>query len=194
MNKIYPSADYILFFDGCSKGNPGEAGIGAVIYDKSGTEIWSQSSYIGKKTNNEAEYMALISGLVQAIKSNIKQLIVFGDSQLIIKQVNNEYDVKAVNLIDFHNTVMRIKKMFEYIEFNHVLRAKNKRADQLANIGLKSKTNSSTSFSIQNNKLPQTKTLEIYNNSENIFDIDDANEKKRFEYYFTNSELKESNI
>jgi len=139
--KIYPLADHILFFDGCSKGNPGEAGIGAVIYDKNGSEIWSYSGYIGKATNNESEYRALIVGLTQAIKNNINSLIVFGDSQLVIKQVNGEYDVKAINLIEFHSTVLRIKKNFEYIEFNHILRTKNKKADQLANIGLKNKSN-----------------------------------------------------
>lgn len=168
--KIYPSADYILFFDGCSKGNPGESGIGAVIYDKNGSEIWSLSAYIGNATNNVSEYKALISGLLHAIKCNITSLIVFGDSQLVIKQVNGEYDVKSINLIEFHSTVLRLKQNFEYIEFNHVLRTKNKRADQLANAGLKTK--------ITNNTYIQDVPLQDYS----------------YEYECVGSEFKQSDI
>jgi hypothetical protein len=79
--KVYPSSsEFILKFDGCSKGNPGSAGIGAVIY-KNGIEYWASCKYLGdKKTNNEAEYSALILGLENAIEQKITN----GEFQKII--------------------------------------------------------------------------------------------------------------
>jgi ribonuclease HI len=134
--KVYPVTNYVLHFDGCSKGNPGPAGIGAVIYEE-GTEIWFSCKYIGdNKTNNESEYSALILGLEAAIEKNITCLSVCGDSLLVINQVNNVYKVKHPNLFDLHEKVAHLKKQFDYIDFNHVYRTDNKRADQLSNLAL----------------------------------------------------------
>jgi len=136
---IYPiqqKNDDVLYFDGCSKGNPGPSGIGAVLY-KNNNEHWSDSRYIGnKRTNNEAEYCALIMGLEEAINCNIKNLSVCGDSLLVINQVNGIYKVKHVNLIPLYAKVMELTKHFKYIEFTHVYRNENKRADKLSNIAL----------------------------------------------------------
>lgn len=135
--KIYPSTDYVLYFDGCSKGNPGPAGIGAVIYNK-GKEYWSSFKYIGNnKTNNQAEYCALIFGLEKAITLNVKQLTVCGDSLLVINQVNKIYKVTHPNLFELYEQVKFLKTKFTYIDFNHVYRKDNKRADELSNIALK---------------------------------------------------------
>uniref|UniRef100_A0A6C0IVH7 RNase H type-1 domain-containing protein n=1 Tax=viral metagenome TaxID=1070528 RepID=A0A6C0IVH7_9ZZZZ len=138
-NKIYPVTEYTMFFDGCSKSNPGEAGIGAVVYNSSLEEIIVVSKAIGVKTNNESEYMALIEGLRSLLFRSIKNVIVFGDSQLVINQVTKIYKVKSENLLPLYNQVQELLKQFDYIEFKHVLRNKNKRADELANIGLKNK-------------------------------------------------------
>lgn len=127
--------EYILHFDGCSKGNPGPAGIGAVLY-KNGVEYWSGCKFIGSKTNNESEYNALIFGLENAVNMGIKVLSVRGDSLLVIKQVNGEYKVKHNNLISLHNQITELQTNFERINFKHVYRNDNKRADQLSNIGL----------------------------------------------------------
>ena len=90
---------YKMYFDGCSKGNPGLAGAGAVIY-KNDDEIWTQSKFIGKnETNNVAEYNGLIIGLEEAVHQNIKNLQVYGDSELVIKQMNNLYKVNAEKLL-----------------------------------------------------------------------------------------------
>jgi ribonuclease HI len=133
---IYPKSDDVLYFDGCSKGNPGPSGIGAVLY-KNNIEFWSDSRYIGnKRTNNEAEYCALIMGLEEAINCNIKNLSVCGDSLLVINQVNGVYKVKHVNLIPLYEKVMELIKHFKYINFTHVYRNENKRADKLSNIAL----------------------------------------------------------
>ena len=133
--KIYPSCEYVLNFDGCSKGNPGPAGIGAVIC-KSGSEERCGCQFIGKKTNNQSEYSALILGLKEALSRNIKQLQVYGDSLLVINQVTGQFKVKNVQLQDLYKESMDLIAKFDYIEFNHVYRQFNKRADQLSNLAL----------------------------------------------------------
>jgi len=136
--KIQPITqfEYVLFFDGCSKGNPGAAGAGAVIYHND-IEIWSDSIFVGKReTNNVAEYSGLICGLEEAVRQNIKQLSVKGDSELVIKQVNGVYKVKSPSMIPLYTRVKELQKNFERIEFVHVYRDKNKRADELSNDGL----------------------------------------------------------
>ena len=123
---------YVLFFDGCSKGNPGIAGSGAVIY-KDNEEIWSKSEFLDKQTNNYAEYKGLIAGLEYAVEKEIKSLIVKGDSMLVIKQMCGVYKVKSENLVDLYERALELKNQFESIEFIHVYREENVRADELAN-------------------------------------------------------------
>lgn len=127
---------YKLYFDGCSKGNPGKAGAGAVIY-KNNMEVFSISIFVGEKeTNNVAEYNGLLIGLKEAIKLNIKELEVNGDSQLVIKQMKGEYEVRAPALVKLYTEAKILKKYFNKITFNHVYRKDNKRADELSNQGL----------------------------------------------------------
>lgn len=123
---------YVLFFDGCAKGNPGFAGSGAVMY-KDDEEIWSKSEYLEKQTNNYAEYCGLIMGLQYAVEKEIKNLIVNGDSMLVIKQMTGAYKVNSPNLIELYNEAIRLKAQFDTINFQHVYREDNKRADELAN-------------------------------------------------------------
>ena len=131
--------EYNLFFDGCSKGNPGPAGAGAVIYHND-IEIWSDAFFVGKReTNNVAEYSGLIRGLEEAVRQNIKQISVKGDSELVIKQVNGVYKVRSDSMIPLYTRVKELQKKFEKIEFVHVYRDKNKRADELSNIGVANK-------------------------------------------------------
>jgi ribonuclease HI len=135
-SKIFPMCNHTLHFDGCSKGNPGPAGIGAVIYENN-EEIWGGSQYLGNsKTNNQAEYAALILGLNQAIDLDIDNLLVFGDSQLVIHQINKVYKVKNKELLNLYSEVCELTTHFKYIEFIHLYRNKNKRADQLANLAM----------------------------------------------------------
>ncbi len=135
-----------LKFDGCSKGNPGLAGAGAVIYlnddndndnDNELEEIWATSQFVGvKATNNEAEYSGLIIGLKKAIELNIKEINVEGDSLLVIKQMLGEYNVKSENLFKLYNEAKECQKQFKNITFTHIYRINNKRADQLSNMAL----------------------------------------------------------
>ena len=127
---------YEMYFDGCSKGNPGLSGAGSVIY-KNEEEIWANSYFISDSaTNNVAEYFGLIRGLKRAIKMNIRSLIIKGDSQLIIKQMKGEYQVKSESMIELYNIAKELEKEFENISYEHVYRKYNKRADQLSNEGL----------------------------------------------------------
>ena len=104
--------NWLLQFDGGSRGNPGTAGAGAVLYTLDDdddenivikkTEKWAGYFYIGNSTNNVAEYMGLIEGLKQAIVLDIKYIEIEGDSQLVISQLNGIYRVKHSNLIPLY--------------------------------------------------------------------------------------------
>ncbi len=127
---------YKLEFDGCSKGNPGRSGAGAVLYEGS-REIWADAKYVGdKETNNVAEYTGLIMGLHEARRRNISRLLVRGDSELIIKQMNGQYAVKSENIRHYHQAAKDLANQFNWIEFRHVYRKDNARADELSNKGL----------------------------------------------------------
>lgn len=134
---------YTLFFDGCSKGNPGPSGIGAVIYEVSKNtdslnEVWAGSKFLSNSaTNNQSEYNALIMGLTKALELNISLLDVYGDSLLVIQQTNGKYKVSNAGLLPLHQKVMELKKQFQNITFTHIPREKNVRADYLSNVGLK---------------------------------------------------------
>lgn len=128
--------DFELYFDGCSKGNPGKGGAGAVIYHNQ-EEIWSNYAFLGDNvTNNYAEYQGLLMGLNAALNLNIKNLAVYGDSKLVINQLNGTFQVKAGNLIECYNNAALIKNKLSYVTFKHVYRTENKRADKLANMGV----------------------------------------------------------
>ena len=127
---------YVLKFDGCSKGNPGLAGAGAVIYYNN-VELWSSSKFIGNNiTNNQAEYHGLILGLQTAIKQNIPLIKVYGDSQLIIKQMNGEYTVKSPLLLPLHQEAKMLEPFFVSITYDHIYRIENTRADELSNLAI----------------------------------------------------------
>jgi ribonuclease HI len=134
--KIHPEFDYKLNFDGCSKGNPGLSGAGAVIYHHN-KEIWYSDFFVGEKfTNNHAEYAGLILGLQQAKEMGIKLLKVEGDSELVINQMKGVYKCKSINLIDLYDKAKELERFFEKIHYCHVFRNKNKRADELSNFAI----------------------------------------------------------
>ena len=137
--KIFPISEYVMNFDGSSKGNPGLAGAGVVIY-KNNEEYWSTCKFVGYKTNNQSEYSALIIGLKEALNLGINTLCVYGDSLLVINQINGLFCVKSPLLVELYNEAIEVKKQFKYIEFNHVYRENNKRADELSNLALENIT------------------------------------------------------
>jgi ribonuclease HI len=125
-----------LFTDGGARGNPGPAGIGAVILDEEGKVIAEISEYIGKTTNNQAEYKALIAGLAKAKELGAEELEVFLDSELVVKQLNREYRVKDKDLAPLFLQVYNISLGFKKIIFKHIYREKNELADKLVNQAL----------------------------------------------------------
>jgi ribonuclease HI len=128
--------DYKMNFDGCSKNNPGLAGAGAVIYHFD-EEIWAEHFFVGEMfTNNHAEYAGLILGLQQAKFLGIKNLKVEGDSLLVINQMKGLYKCKSIHLIELYDKAKELEGYFNNIEFCHILRNKNKRADELSNIAV----------------------------------------------------------
>lgn len=124
-----------VFTDGASRNNPGDAGIGVVIKhnDKIIKEI---GDYIGKTTNNIAEYMALIRGLEEALALKATEVECFADSELMVRQINGEYKVKNEGLISLFYIVQSLIKKFKSFAVCHIPRASNSRADELANHGL----------------------------------------------------------
>ncbi len=122
-----------LFSDGAARGNPGPAGAGALIKDSKGEIVEEISDYLGETTNNQAEYQALLRGLQKALQRKIKNLEVFLDSELVVKQIKGEYAVKHEGLIPYYNEVIQILKKFPSFKIAHVRRENNKEADKLAN-------------------------------------------------------------
>jgi len=135
-NETTTSFTYRMNFDGCSKGNPGLCGAGAVIYHND-AEIWSQSFFVGENaTNNRAEYAGLILGLQQAVELNIKNLHVQGDSQLVINHMKGLYQCNSPNLLELYKRAKELEGKFDKIHYEHILRHLNKRADHLSNVAI----------------------------------------------------------
>ena len=122
-----------LQFDGGSRGNPGISGAGAVLYHDD-REIWSGSFFVGEnETNNYAEYAGLIAGLQQAVDLHITHLLVEGDSLLVVNQLRGLYKCRSPNLIEMYAQAKQLETHFASVSYAHVLRRRNKRADELAN-------------------------------------------------------------
>ena len=135
-----PSAEYLLQFDGGSRGNPGPGGAGVVIYEKaSQARVRGLALWFGDDpplTNNEAEYRGLIEGLRAAKALGIRRLCVEGDSQLVVRQIMGEYKVRNERLKLLHGEAMELKDSFPEFEIRHVERALNSEADAMANQAL----------------------------------------------------------
>jgi ribonuclease HI len=108
-----------LYTDGGSRGNPGQSAIGIVICDENKQILKTYKECIGHGTNNEAEYKALIKGLEMAAGIARGDLVFFSDSELLIKQLNGHYRIKAQNLLELYYEVQNRLKPFKKITFNH---------------------------------------------------------------------------
>lgn len=133
----------IIYSDGASKGNPGDAGIGIVISDEDGNVVREIADYVGKTTNNVAEYCALIRGLRDASELGAAQVEIRTDSELLARQLTGVYKVKSANLKPLFEEAISLLRSFENVSISHVFREFNKRADELANEGVKNYRNNS---------------------------------------------------
>jgi ribonuclease HI len=127
-------ADWSLRTDGGSRGNPGPAGCGFVLERPDGEIACRGGRFLGVKTNNEAEYEALLWGLQSAAAfPEAQELAVFADSELLVKQMNRVYRVKHPNLRPLFERAIQLARRFESVRYVHVYREANAAADALAN-------------------------------------------------------------
>jgi len=126
----------LIFVDGASRGNPGLAAIGAVIRDEKGKLIASVSRRIGRATNNQAEYRAVIAALEEAVRLGARAVDIRMDSELVVKQIAGEYRVKRATLKPLYQRVKQIQGSLEDFALTHVPRQQNREADRLANRAL----------------------------------------------------------
>jgi len=122
-----------LYIDGASRGNPGRAGAGVWVTDEEGQPLRALGRYLGRMTNNEAEYWALLIGIREAKRMGAAFIRVYTDSELIAKQVNGIYRVRHPNLKSLHQAVLDVLKGFRSYEVIAIPREGNAQADRLAN-------------------------------------------------------------
>jgi ribonuclease HI len=124
---------HTLFFDGASKGNPGATGGGGVLLSPDETTEFTLSWGIGDDTNNIVEALALWQGLYQVLAMKVKEVIVFGDSRVIIQALNIHALPHNMRLRHLIRKIMNLLPAFHKIKFFHILRELNGEADKAAN-------------------------------------------------------------
>jgi len=124
------------YCDGGSRGNPGPAGYGVLLEDSSGQKLAELSEYLGKTTNNVAEYSALLGALEWALREGRSQLRVVADSELLVKQIQGRYKVASPDLRPLYEEAKRRIAKLGGFRIEHVLRGKNQKADRLANAAM----------------------------------------------------------
>ena len=130
------AGEWLIYTDGASRGNPGPAAIGAVIFDETGRQVHTVSRRIGRATNNEAEYQAAIAALEAALALGARRVELRMDSELVVRQLSGRYKVRNPGLIPLHNRIRYLRKLFDSVSIVHVPRAQNREADRLANEAL----------------------------------------------------------
>ena len=127
---------YRANIDGGSRGNPGPASYGVVIRDPRGQIVAKLKKYIGRMTNNVAEYYGLIAALDYAQSHGIRALRIESDSELLVKQMRGQYKVKSPELRPLFERARKMSQSFESFRIDHVYREQNAEADALANEAL----------------------------------------------------------
>ena len=122
-----------VFTDGAARGNPGPAGAGAVILDEEGSVLARLGRFLGKQTNNVAEYQGLLLGLRRARQMGAREVEVRADSQLLIRQLQGKYAVKNEVLKRLHEEALALLQSFERYELVHIPREQNALADEMSN-------------------------------------------------------------
>jgi len=142
-NQSLSKSTLYIFIDGASRNNPGPSGAGVYIKDHKKT-LFKDGFYLGKKTNNQAEYLALLLALFivdqasTTLGTSYQNLIITSDSELLVKQMRGEYKVKNREIFKI-KTIAETMLEGKIVSYKHVLREKNKIADELANHGVDSK-------------------------------------------------------
>jgi ribonuclease HI len=124
-----------IFIDGASSGNPGHSGIGIVLCDANDNILKKYYKYIGEATNNIAEYMAAVFAMQEALFNNVRNVVLFSDSELMVRQINRIYKIKNPSLFLLYQICENLRKQFSSFSIEYIEREKNKDADRLARKG-----------------------------------------------------------
>lgn len=131
-----PAGVHIANIDGASRGNPGPAAYAVILRGPDGAKIAGIAKRIGRKTNNVAEYYALLAALDYAAANSIRAVRVRSDSELLVRQMQGRYRVKNEELKPLHERAQKLTRGLEYFVIEHVPREQNSDADALANLAL----------------------------------------------------------
>ena len=124
----------IIFTDGAAEPNPGPAAIGAVIKDEQGKVIATISQSIGRSSNNQAEYRAVIAALEKAIELGATHIDLYSDSELLVRQIKGQYRVKKAELKPLYQQVKHLQGLLQGFTVTHVPRLQNTEAHGLADM------------------------------------------------------------
>jgi ribonuclease HI len=122
-----------VYSDGAARGNPGLSGAGAVLVDRQGQVVDRLGKFLGTQTNNYAEYMGLLLGLRRARALGVREVEVYADSELMIRQLGGRYQVKSQSLKPLYDEAVRLLNDFSRVKLVHVPREMNKAADEMSN-------------------------------------------------------------
>ncbi|AKF83193.1 ribonuclease HI [Myxococcus fulvus] len=122
-----------VYSDGAARGNPGPAGAGAVVTDTEGHVVARLGRFLGTQTNNHAEYMGLLLGLKHAKVLGAREVDVYADSELLIRQLGGQYQVKSATLRPLFDEAKKLLSGFTRVKLHHIPRAKNADADAMSN-------------------------------------------------------------
>ena len=125
-----------IHIDGSSAGNPGDAGIG-IVFSCGAETLKNISRYIGRQTNNFAEYTALVHALQEALIMKTKSINIYSDSELLCRQLTGEYKVKSENIKNLFEQALTLLKGFENFSIRQIPREQNRGADKLARLAIK---------------------------------------------------------
>ncbi|MBI1940216.1 MAG: GxxExxY protein [Acidobacteria bacterium] len=126
----------VLYIDGGSRGNPGPAAYGVVVKDAAGNPLTAFSKFLGRTTNNVAEYEGLLAGLDYALSHHRSKVKVCADSELMVRQIQGRYKVKSADLKPLHERARQMIGRLEDFSIEHVRREQNREADRLVNQAL----------------------------------------------------------
>ena len=130
---VSKTSKVIIYTDGASRGNPGEGAAGVMMWDSNGNPVGRISLYLGELTNNQAEYKALLAGLLTCVVQGFDHIECRLDSELVVRQLNGEYKIKDNELKVLASQVNTAVARFSQVTFVHVNRSSNDQADNLAN-------------------------------------------------------------
>jgi ribonuclease HI len=130
---VAPLVRVRVYSDGAARGNPGPSGAGAVLVEPNGQVVDRIGKFLGVQTNNYAEYMGLILGLKRARELKVREVEVFADSELMIRQLGGRYQVKSTSLRPLYEEALKLLNDFSRVKLVHVPREMNAAADEMSN-------------------------------------------------------------